>query len=238
MLLAVVSTFPFLCGSYDINTFIDIAESISSFPEKNCPLNSHYEPCGSSCPSACPSLSFPFTCGTVCQEGCQCDDGFVLNGNQCVPPTACGCYHRGRYRQGGEQFWDGDECQSLCSCNGNTGAVQCNSNSCGPQESCRVVEGEFGCHPNPHGTCSASGDPHYLTFDGKAYDFQGTCRYVLATLCNTTDDLHQFSVEAKNEPWNGRPVSITAEVFVNVWGYRVRMSRDSRGMVEVSSTLC
>ncbi|KAE8284015.1 IgGFc-binding protein Fcgamma-binding protein antigen [Larimichthys crocea] len=190
--------------------------------DQNCPPNSHYELCGSACPSACPSLSFPFACAAVCQEGCQCDDGFVLNGNQCVPPTACGCYHQGRSRRGGEQFWDGEECQSLCTCNGTTGRVHCSRNSCGPQESCRVVEGEFGCHPNPHGTCSASGDPHYLTFDGKAYDFQGTCRYVLVTLCNATDDLHQFLVEAKNEPWSGLPVSITAEVFVNVWGYRVR----------------
>ncbi|XP_045925641.1 alpha-tectorin-like [Micropterus dolomieu] len=200
----------------------------------SCPLNSHNELCGTSCPSACPSLSFPFVCDTVCQDGCQCDDGFVLNGNQCVPPTSCGCYHQGRYRQGGEQFWDGEECQSLCSCNGTTGAVHCIPNSCGPQETCRVVGGEFGCHPNPQGTCSASGDPHYLTFDHKAYDFQGTCRYVLATLCNATDGLHQFSVEAKNEPWSGLPVSITAEVFVNVWGYQLHMSRERNGVVEVN----
>uniref|UniRef100_UPI0037E75E0D alpha-tectorin-like isoform X3 n=1 Tax=Semicossyphus pulcher TaxID=241346 RepID=UPI0037E75E0D len=198
-----------------------------------CPLNSHYELCGSSCPAACPSLSFPFSCDTVCQEGCQCDDGFVLNGNQCVLPTDCGCYHQGRYRQGGEQFWDGEECQSLCSCSGSTGVVHCIPNSCGAQESCRVVEGEFGCHPNPHGICSASGDPHYFSFDGKTFDFQGTCRYVLATLCNATDG-HQFSVEAKNEPWNGFPVSITAEVFVDVWGHEVHMSGNNNGMVEVN----
>uniref|UniRef100_A0A3B5KT40 VWFD domain-containing protein n=1 Tax=Xiphophorus couchianus TaxID=32473 RepID=A0A3B5KT40_9TELE len=175
--------------------------------ELTCPPNSHYELCGSSCPSSCPSLSFPFTCDTQCQEGCQCNDGFVLNGNQCVPPTSCGCFHDGRYRQAGEQFWDGEECQSFCTCNGVTGVVQCSPNSCGPQESCHVVGGEFGCHPNPHGTCSASGDPHYLTFDGKAYDFQGTCRYVLAAVCNNTVDLHQFSVKAKNEPWFGLPVN-------------------------------
>ncbi|CAG5906659.1 unnamed protein product [Menidia menidia] len=202
--------------------------------ELTCPSNSHYELCGTSCPSACPSLSFPFTCDTPCQDGCQCDDGFVLNGNQCVQPTSCGCYHQGRYRQSGEQFWDGEECQSFCTCNGVTGSVQCLPSSCGTQESCRVVDGEFGCHPNPHGTCSASGDPHYLTFDGRAYDFQGTCRYVLATLCNETSELHQFSVEAKNEPWNRLPVSITAEVFVNVLGYQVRMSGHNRGMAEVN----
>uniref|UniRef100_A0A3B5Q3M8 VWFD domain-containing protein n=1 Tax=Xiphophorus maculatus TaxID=8083 RepID=A0A3B5Q3M8_XIPMA len=199
-----------------------------------CPLNSHYELCGSSCPSSCPSLSFPFTCDTQCQEGCQCNDGFVLNGNQCVPPTSCGCFHDGRYRQAGEQFWYGEECQSFCTCNGVTGVVQCSPNSCGPQESCHVVGGEFGCHPNPHGTCSASGDPHYLTFDGKAYDFQGTCRYVLATVCNNTVDFHQFSVKAKNEPWFGLPVSITAEVFVDVLGYEVRMYRGNWGNVQVN----
>lgn len=97
-----------------------------------------------------------------------------------------------------------------------------------------MVGGEFGCYPNPPATCSASGDPHYVTFDRKAFDFQGTCRYVLATLCNATDELQQFSVEAKNEPWFELPVSITAEVFVNVFGYRVRVSRDSSGVVEVS----
>ncbi|CAJ1081086.1 LOW QUALITY PROTEIN: alpha-tectorin-like [Xyrichtys novacula] len=202
--------------------------------DQNCPLNSHYELCGSSCPSTCPSLSFPFTCDTVCQEGCQCDDGFVLNGNQCVPPTHCGCYHKGHYRQSGEVFWDSDKCQSLCSCNGNTGKVHCAPDSCGPLESCRVVEGKIGCHPNLHGICLASGDPHYQSFDGKTFDFQGTCRYVLATLCNTTDELQQFSVEAKNEPLRGLSVSVTAEVFVDVWGHRVRMSRNSNGNVEVN----
>ncbi|KAG7227877.1 hypothetical protein INR49_013671 [Caranx melampygus] len=202
--------------------------------EHTCPPNSHYELCGTTCPSTCPSLSFPFSCDSSCHDGCQCNDGFVLNGNQCVPPTSCGCHHGGRYLESGEQFWDSEECQSFCTCNGTTATVHCYPSSCGPQESCQVVGGEFGCHPNPHGTCSASGDPHYLTFDQKAYDFQGTCRYVLATLCNYTTGLPLFSVEAKNEPWFGLPVSITAEVFVNVSGYRLRVSRENRGMAEVN----
>ncbi|KAK2820377.1 hypothetical protein Q5P01_023336 [Channa striata] len=202
--------------------------------ELTCPPNSHYELCGTSCPSTCPSLSFPFSCDPVCQEGCQCDEGFVLNGDQCVPPTSCGCYHQGRYHQGGEQFWDGEQCDSLCTCNGITGLVDCTPSSCGIQETCRVVGGEFGCHPNPHGVCSASGDPHYLTFDHKAYDFQGSCHYVLAAVCNATDGLPQFSVESKNEAWNGGSVSITAEVLVNVGGYQVRVSSDSHGVVQVN----
>uniref|UniRef100_A0A3B3CSU8 Alpha-tectorin-like n=1 Tax=Oryzias melastigma TaxID=30732 RepID=A0A3B3CSU8_ORYME len=200
----------------------------------NCPSNSHYELCGTSCPSACPSLSFPFSCDSPCQDGCQCNDGLVLNGNQCVPPTSCGCYHQGCYWQSGEQFWDGEECQSLCSCDGVTGVVHCVPHSCGPEEACRVVDGEFGCHPNPHGTCSSSGDPHYITFDRKAYDFQGTCRYVLATVCNVTSGLNDFSVEAKNEQWNGLALSLAAEVFVKVWGYSIHISRNRRGVAEVN----
>uniref|UniRef100_A0A671TTV8 VWFD domain-containing protein n=1 Tax=Sparus aurata TaxID=8175 RepID=A0A671TTV8_SPAAU len=163
-----------------------------------CPPNSHYESCGTACPPTC--FYIPGICVAVCQTGCQCNDGFVLNGNQCVPQSACGCSYQGRYLQSDEQFWDGEECHSLCSCNGSTGAVHCIPHFCGPQESCRVVNGELGCHPKPHGMCSASGDPHYTTFDGKAYDFQGTCRYVLAKLCSTTDGLHQFSVEDEYNP--------------------------------------
>uniref|UniRef100_A0A8C2Q1K2 TIL domain-containing protein n=1 Tax=Cyprinus carpio TaxID=7962 RepID=A0A8C2Q1K2_CYPCA len=58
-------------------------------PDPSCPANTHYEVCGTSCPASCPSLSFPFQCTLQCQEGCQCNDGNVLNGDHCVPPVGC-----------------------------------------------------------------------------------------------------------------------------------------------------
>ncbi|XP_057184221.1 alpha-tectorin-like [Triplophysa rosa] len=201
--------------------------------EPTCPPNAHYDLCGTSCPASCPSLSFPFQCTLQCQEGCQCNDGLVLNGDHCVPPMGCGCRYAGRYRQPGEQFWRDEECQSLCVCDGITGNVHCTPSSCSEQELCSVVEGEYGCHPSPHASCSASGDPHYISFDGTYFDFQGTCRYVLATVCNDTRGLSHFQVDARNEAWHGLPVSITVEVFVNVSGHLVHMSQDLNGYSSV-----
>lgn len=52
--------------------------------------------------------------------------------------------------------------------------------------------------------CSAIGDPHYQTFDGKRYDFMGQCSYVLMKTMN-------FSIEAENVACSGS----ISEVILN-----------------------
>ncbi|KAI3383359.1 hypothetical protein SNEBB_004071 [Seison nebaliae] len=51
-----------------------------------------------------------------------------------------------------------------------------------------------------YGECIAKGDPHYVTFDGMAFSFQGVCKYMLASVKNK-NHLCWFSVEQKNIPF-------------------------------------
>lgn len=65
-----------------------------------------------------------------------------------------------------------------------------------------------------YGTCFATGDPHYKTFDNLWHDFQGICRYTLAKDC-TQDAPSSFSVEVDNRLRSAEDtVSYTYEVAI------------------------
>ena len=67
------------------------------------------------------------------------------------------------------------------------------------------------------GHCHAAGDPHYITYDGAAFDFMGTCRYLLTGAPETTAVSNQrpwFSVEVEHRrAWNTE-VAMTEEVWL------------------------
>uniref|UniRef100_A0A4W3IMY0 VWFD domain-containing protein n=1 Tax=Callorhinchus milii TaxID=7868 RepID=A0A4W3IMY0_CALMI len=197
-----------------------------------CQENSDYQVCGTSCPASCSRPGFPADCGTPCQEGCQCLDGYVLSAGRCVPPAQCGCLHRGQYRTPGESFWEDEACRSLCVCEPGSGRVRCRADACQEHEACRVVNGRRRCVPSA-AVCVATGDPHYRTFDGRRYDFQGACTYVLVTACRGARDAPQFRVETHNREIPGRSVALVDRVAVVVYGHEILLSRDSLGRVKV-----
>nr|XP_014346130.1 PREDICTED: zonadhesin-like [Latimeria chalumnae] len=188
----------------------------------SCPPNAHFEPCGSACPPRCEKPDS--TCNGTCVPGCSCNPGFVLQGKRCVPVERCGCFYKnGTYYEPGQVIW-GEGCTDVCHCLGNY-TFHCTNTGCAPSENCKEVNGAFGCYPKGSSTCTASGDPHYTTFDKKKYNFHGNCTYILSKPCNSTQT--PFAVYASNEYRNGhRTVAYIKAVYVHVYGVVVSLLKN------------
>ncbi|CAF92265.1 unnamed protein product, partial [Tetraodon nigroviridis] len=63
----------------------------------DCPANSSYSLCVSSCPETCVGAGGPPGCEDVCVEGCKCNPGFILSNDKCVPLKECGCVDTGGF---------------------------------------------------------------------------------------------------------------------------------------------
>ncbi|XP_026150219.1 IgGFc-binding protein-like [Mastacembelus armatus] len=192
----------------------------------NCQRNSHYEDCASPCQPSCPFPDQKQTCSGTCVETCVCDEGYVLSAGVCVPIKTCGCSYQGRYYKPGQRFWADEPCTRLCECHATMGMVTCREASCSAKERCTIVDGERGCHAISHATCTASGDPHYRTFDGYKYDFQGTCVYQLVGLCSQQPELVPFNVTVQNDNRGNKVVSYTRTVTLSIYGITLTISKE------------
>ncbi|XP_029140043.1 mucin-2 [Protobothrops mucrosquamatus] len=92
---------------------------------------------------------------TECISGCFCPEGLIDDGQGgCVVEDDCPCIHNQVYYPNGEKI-----------------NVDCNT--------CTCQKGNWRCtNIVCHGTCTIYGSGHYITFDGKFYDFVGHCEYV------------------------------------------------------------
>lgn len=77
----------------------------------------------------------------------------------------------------------------------------------------------------------AFGDPHYKTFDGKIYSFQGVGKYQLVSDCVT----HTFSIRVANAFQNRRSSTQTKRVALKVGDIRVNLGQQMK--VKVDGTL-
>ncbi|KAM6967545.1 IgGFc-binding protein-like [Aplochiton taeniatus] len=234
----------FLCDNFKSYVDACMAEGVKLNPEwrttSNCPLacpaGSHYEACGSACPASCGDLEAPAHCSSACVEACQCDKGTALSGDRCVPIQSCGCQYQGRYYPTGSHFWADQGCTSRCSCVLGKSQVECKPASCKTSEQCGMKDGIRDCYPASYSTCQGSGDPHYRSFDGKLFDFQGTCTYVLSKLAVTTDPtLVPFQVLVQNENrGRNKAVAYTKTVSITIYNYTLTMSKERPGKLLVN----
>ncbi|XP_066465361.1 IgGFc-binding protein-like [Eleutherodactylus coqui] len=199
-----------------------------SFCELSCPVNSHYKLLGDGCPVTCFDLTSPRTCVKSYTEGCYCNDGFMWSGDECVPMAECGCVYKNMYYKSGQEFFSNDLCQEKCTC-GKNGKTSCQANTCGINEECKVVDGILGCHAKEFGQCIAWGDLHYITFDKRYYDMQGTCSYILFSLRTEKVTL---IVTVENEPYGN--VATTKSVTVTVGNHVIRLEREKAWSIEVN----
>lgn len=112
---------------------------------------------------------------------------------------------------------------------------KCSLVQCRKKEKCEVKDGKPVCVPESEATCRAQGDPHYHTFDGRNFDFMGTCTYTIAKTCGPDTTLPSFSIEAKNENRGGNTrVSYTASVTIRVYNITISVVSHETGLVRVS----
>lgn len=122
------------------------------------------------------------------------------------------------------------ECEQQCQCLGH-GNINCSPASCTADEVCMLKDGVKGCFPSSPVTCSVYGDPHYITFDGKAYSFWGTCNYTIAKTCGPTDT--QFTITARNEGRNNSATSSLNSVALDMEGLHIVIGKNKLVYVSV-----
>ncbi|XP_009889173.1 PREDICTED: mucin-5AC-like, partial [Charadrius vociferus] len=157
---------------------------------------------GAGCQKSCQTLDMECY-RTHCVSGCVCPHNQVLDGKGgCIAPEDCPCVHNGNSYSPGESI-----------------RVGCNN--------CTCRNRKWHCSEEPClETCSVYGDGHYTTFDGKRFDFEGDCEYVLVQNYCGQQGMNQgtFRVITENIPCGTTGTTCSKSIKVFLENYELVLS--------------
>ena len=83
-----------------------------------------------------------------------------------------------------------------------------------------MAGGRWQCTQNKcQATCSATGDPHYMTFDGKRFNFMGICQYYMMKDNN-------FNIAVENIKCGHGQASCTKSVSIDFGGHIIKLDHN------------
>ncbi|EDL18120.1 mCG142255, isoform CRA_a [Mus musculus] len=151
-------------------------------------------------PTSCQTLVAGYY-HTECISGCVCPDGLLDDGRGgCVEEDKCPCIHNKDLYSSGESIKL--DCNNTCTCQ--KGRWECTRYAC-------------------HSTCSIYGSGHYITFDGKHYDFDGHCSYVAVQDYCGQNSTGSFSIITENVPCGTTGVTCSKAIKIFIGGTELKL---------------
>lgn len=170
-----------------------------------CPSGKVWNTCAD-CEKTCDNMHITCPTASCRKEGCTCPKGQILSPQgKCITADECPCHYQGK------SYKDGEVIKRDCNhCYCSNSSWVCTTKNC-------------------PGFCQAYGDPHYITFDGKAYEFQGACSYVLAEdFCGGAGT---FRITVENVPCGAEGLSCTKSAKVLLYDTVIHFVRGTAPII-------
>lgn len=211
------------------------------------------------------SVGEEFTPDTCTACSCSAELTTLCSRAGCAPARApAACEHEEISRPHGSQ-WSSSDCHS-CHCD--RGRVECTRTACptcppgtapvaatpAAGECCPACRKLPPPPPSPplvataaaglpslgskEGVCTVFGDPHYKTFDGRVFNFQGSCKYLLTRDCgptgssSTSNSNSSFSIRITNDARDTVAFSWLRTVTVRLADTKVSLLQKMRVKVD------